>query len=143
MYVSDMVREKGERVVTVAPQESVANVVKRLIDEQIGAVVVCDSEGRVCGVLAERDIVHGLGTQGAAVLQRSASDLMHAAVTCRPSDKVVKLMALMTNRRVRHLPVIDDDQKLSGIVSIGDAVKCRLAEIENESRALREYISMA
>jgi CBS domain-containing protein len=144
MKVEDIVRVKGAAVFTLAADESIAVAAKRMMEQRIGAVVVCDGDGRPRGVLSERDIVHGLASHGREVLGMPIQALMRAEIiACNPLDSLLKLMALMTDRRMRHLPVTDGDGRLCGIVSIGDAVKARMEEIEAETSALRDYISMS
>jgi CBS domain-containing protein len=143
MKVEDIVKVKGEAVFTLPGAETVAVAAERMRERHIGAVVVCDPGGRPCGVLSERDIVHGLARHGQAVLAMPIETLMQAPVTtCDPADSLLKVMALMTDRRMRHVPVTDSEGRLGGIVSIGDAVKARMEEVEAEARALRDYISM-
>lgn len=143
MKVEDIVKVKGEAVFTLPGAETVAVAAERMMERRIGAVVVCDPGGRPRGVLSERDIVHGLARHGQAVLAMPIETLMQAPVTtCDPADSLLKVMALMTDRRMRHVPVTDGEGCLGGIVSIGDAVKARMEEVEAEARALRDYISM-
>jgi len=145
MKVEDIVRVKGAGVSTLPADESIAVAAKRMMEQRIGAVVVCDEDGRPRGVLSERDIVHGLASHGREALGMPIRALMRAEIitTCNPLDSLLKLMALMTDRRMRHVPVTDGDGRLCGIVSIGDAVKARMEEIEAETSALRDYISMS
>jgi CBS domain-containing protein len=139
--VADLIKSKGGRVVTVPGTLSVEAAARKLIAEHIGALVVQGPAGRVLGVLSERDFVEGLAERGAGILSANVAALMRTDVlTCAPGDSMVKVMAMMTDRRVRHLPVMDGDT-LVGIVSVGDAVKYRIGEIEGEARALREYIT--
>ena len=141
MKVADILEHKGRHVLTTTQEQSVADTVSLLHREKIGAVIVCDAEGGVVGLVSERDIVNGLADYGAAVLERDVSQLMTTSVsTCTSSDNIVDLMATMTERRIRHIPVIEDGD-LKGIVSIGDVVKNRIAESEHETELLREYIS--
>ena len=112
-------------------------------DRVIGALVVTGDEVQLLGIISERDIVHGLVERGRDLLDARVGDLMTVDVlTCAPEDRITKLMARMTERRIRHLPVVDDGA-LCGIVSIGDVVKNRLDEIAAEASALREYVTMA
>jgi CBS domain-containing protein len=111
-----------------------------LVERRIGALLVVNDQGRAVGILSERDIVTGIATEGADLTKVTVGSLMTTdVVTCAPDDSVVQLMGKMTERRVRHLPVYDGDELL-GIVSIGDAVKNRIEEIEAEATALREYL---
>ncbi|MEN8723227.1 MAG: CBS domain-containing protein [Alphaproteobacteria bacterium] len=141
MNVAGILKEKGSDVLTVAADVSVADAAKSLTDRKIGAVVVAGADGGVGGILSERDIVRGVAAHGAGVLTQPVSSLMTAeVVTCSLEDTVDELMDLMTGRRIRHIPVIDDGA-LKGIISIGDVVKTRIAETEAEANALKEYIA--
>ena len=116
------------------------NVATLLMEARIGAVLVRGSNGDPVGILSERDIVEGLAAQGANVLAADAASLMTGdLVTCSPDDQVDALMRVVTNQRVRHLPVMEHGQ-LAGIVSIGDLVKARIGELETEGEALQRYI---
>ena len=141
MKVSNILQHKGSRVLTSTLDQSIGDTVKMLHSEKIGAVVVCDDDGNVVGLISERDIINGLADHGAAVLGLDVSQLMTSAVlSCRTSDEIVDLMATMTEKRIRHIPVIED-RMLMGIISIGDVVKSRIAETEHEAELLREYIA--
>jgi signal-transduction protein with cAMP-binding, CBS, and nucleotidyltransferase domain len=141
MRVAEILKSKGSRVVTVAAQATLQDAARRLTEERVGALVVQDAAGAVAGILSERDLVGGIARQGAAAVSTLVGDVMHYPVlTCSPGDPVLKVMAMMTDRRVRHLPVVEAGHLL-GIVSIGDAVKHRIDEIEAEAKALREYIT--
>lgn len=143
MNVDAILKVKGDVVVTIAPAATIANAIELLREKRIGAVVVT-SDGRTPqGILSERDVVRGLGAHGAALLTRRVEEIMtRAVVTCAPGDRVADLMALMTERRIRHLPVIRNGA-LAGLVSIGDVVKNRLDEIELETSSLKTYIAGA
>jgi CBS domain-containing protein len=141
MKVSALLEQKGRTVHTTSGGSSVADAAKMLVDCRIGALLVVDGQGRAVGILSERDIVIGMAARGGDLRDTSVEDLMTSdLIRCAPDDSVVQLMAKMTERRVRHLPVYDGDE-LAGIVSIGDAVKSRIEEIEAEAKALREYIA--
>lgn len=141
MSVSQILKGKGHRIVSVAPDDAVDEVAKTLNHERIGAVLVRDETGTLVGVLSERDIVSGVADQGTACLGLKARDLMTTeVVTCKPGDSGPQVMAQMTERRIRHLPVVEDNH-LAGVISIGDVVKHRLAEVETEAEQLREYIT--
>jgi len=140
MKVSVILDRKGRTVHTTTAEVSAAAAAKILAECKIGALLVVDDQGRSLGILSERDIVNGLASNGGDLTEVSVGSLMTTeVVTCAPTDSVVQLMAKMTERRVRHLPVYDGDQ-LVGMVSIGDAVKNRIEEIEAEAAALREYL---
>src|SRR5271169_3149249 len=143
MNVEAILRGKGRAVATIRPDQTIAAALAALRDRNIGALVVSEDGERVDGIISERDIVHGLADHGTALLSSGVAEVMTRRVeTCAPSDSVADLMARMTNRRIRHLPVVHDD-RLVGIVSIGDLVKNRLDEIEFEARSLRSFIAGA
>ena len=143
MNVETILRAKGSAVATIRPDETVGVAVQQLIDRNIGALVVSNDGDSVDGIISERDIVHGLADHGTALLSLKVAQMMsRRVVTCELSDSVDQLMAEMTNRRIRHFPVVQDGQ-LRGIVSIGDVVKNRLDEVEYEARSLRSFIAGA
>ena len=143
MNVDAILKVKGDAVVTIRPTASVAEAVEALCRHRIGALVVSANGTEPQGILSERDLVHELGSHGAALFERRVEDLMtKTVVTCGPQDRVADLMALMTERRIRHLPVLRNG-KLAGIVSIGDVVKNRLEEVESEASSMREFIAGA
>ena len=143
MNVESILRTKGQAVATIRPDETVGAAVDALISRNIGALVVSEDGNSVDGIISERDIVHWLAARGANLLALKVSEVMTArVVTCDPSDSVDQLMAEMTNRRIRHFPVVQDG-RLCGIVSIGDVVKNRLDEVEYEARSLRSFIAGA
>jgi CBS domain-containing protein len=138
--VSAVLRQKGSRVVTVGPSQSIASVAKVLTTNRIGAVPVIDEMDRLVGIISERDIVRSLSENGALTLTLPVERLMtHEVATCSPGDQLDDLMGVMTNRRIRHLPVVENGA-LQGIVSIGDVVKQRLDEVQFEVEELRRYI---
>lgn len=141
MQVSVLLQNKGPEVVTVVPGATAAEVVAVLGSHRIGAVVVSADGTHIDGVLSERDVVRSLAEHGAAALDRTARDLMTAeVVTCRPDTTVEELMSLMTERRIRHIPVVVDGA-LAGVISIGDVVKDRISSLEDETQALHNYIA--
>jgi CBS domain-containing protein len=144
MRVREILDAKGRGVVTVRPEASVSTVVHRLVLERIGALVVSEDGRHIAGVVTESDIVRALAADGAAAVAsgRRVAELMTRNVaTCTPEDTVKRVMAEMTRRRVRHLPVVEGGG-LAGIVSIGDVVKSRLGEVELEADVLRDaYIA--
>lgn len=141
MYVDSILKHKGRDVVSVVPTDKIVDVSKLLNRHRIGAVIVREADGPVVGILSERDIVRGVAENGPACLTLEVADLMtRQVVSCRPNDSIDDIMALMTERRVRHLPVMQDGA-LIGVISIGDVVKRRIAEIESEASSLREYIA--
>jgi CBS domain-containing protein len=143
MNVETILRNKGNRVATIQPNATVADAVDMLNREHIGALVVSEDGAGVDGILSERDIVMALADHGADLLARPVSAIMtRTVITCEPSDSVGDLMAEMTNRRIRHFPVLAGG-RLCGIVSIGDLVKNRLDEVEFEANSMRSFIAGA
>lgn len=141
MNVQSILAAKGSAVATIDASSSLAQATASLRDHGVGALVVSSGGGTIEGILSERDVVRALAAHGGGTLGRTVSSAMSTdVVTCRPADTVDELMALMTERRFRHVPVVDDDQSLIGIVSIGDVVKFRLGELEHENQALFDYI---
>ena len=140
MRIADVLRGKGGAVVTINPDATVAELVAGLADHNIGAMVVAGPDG-VKGIVSERDVVRQLHTHGASVLSQPVEDIMTSVVsTCSKEDTVDSLTLLMTENRVRHVPVLEDG-KLIGIVSIGDVVKTRMQELETEHEQLQSYIT--
>lgn len=141
MRITDILRRKGDGVVTIAPDESVQALLDALSRHRVGALVVSSGDGALDGIVSERDVVRRLQTDGVAVLESRVSDIMTAAVhTATPEDTLDDLMVLMTDRRVRHIPVVVDG-RLHGIVSIGDVVKHRIEELQAERDQLTAYIT--
>lgn len=140
MKVEGILKSKGRSVEIVQPWLTVADAVRKLVGPpQIGALVVCaDAERRVAGIIDERNIVRALGKHGTQVLEMHVSDVMsHNVPVCSPDDSIAYLMMEMTRSRNRHLPVVEHGT-LCGMVSIGDVVKHRLAEMELETGVLRD-----
>jgi CBS domain-containing protein len=138
MPVADILRHKGRHVSTVRSVDSVEAAVRKLYDERIGALVVVDRWGKLAGMFSERDVLHALARHGAEVLTYEVHELMTPDVTtAAPTDRIDDVMKVMTAHRVRHLPVMEG-QELVGLVSIGDLVKHRLDEKEQEAAVLRD-----
>jgi CBS domain-containing protein len=143
MTIGHILAAKGRDVVTTQPHRTLAEVAEVLLAKNIGAVVVTNVQGRVIGIFSERDIVRAVAKRGPAVFNHAVSKHMTAEVMTTSEDERVHVaMGKMTNGRFRHLPVIRQE-KLVGLVSIGDLVKHRLAECEYEHKAMREYIATA
>jgi CBS domain-containing protein len=143
MNVEAILRNKGGAVATVAPHTKIAEAAAMLRREGIGALVVSRDGSAVDGIISERDIVHGLAGLGAGLLDTEVETLMTRRVfTCSPRDTIADLAVEMTQRRIRHIPVLRDGA-LAGIVSIGDVVKARLDEMEYETTSLRSFIAGA
>lgn len=142
MTVQKIINEKGRDVTTIAASASLAEIAAILAERRIGAVVVVD-DGAVSGIVSERDIVKALALHGAEALRHTAQDCMTSrVVTCAPDDTIDTVMQKMTSGRFRHLPVLVGG-RLAGIVSIGDVVKWRIAEVQSEAEQIRAYIATA
>ena len=142
MTVRSILDSKGHQVLSVEPDAKLAAAIKILGERKIGAVLVM-SEGRIEGILSERDIVRALSERGAGVLDESVSAVMtRKVVSCRESDTVAGIMEMMTLGKFRHLPVVEEG-RVVGLISIGDIVKRRVQEYETEQEALRDYIKTA
>lgn len=140
MQISQLLRHKGPEVATIEGAESVRNALALLTEKGIGALVVSSDGRRIDGIVSERDVARGLHVHGAGLLTEPVSSVMTAQVhTCPPTASVHELAQMMTDKRVRHVPVVADGA-LVGIVSIGDVVKARLDELEQERRQLVDYI---
>ena len=142
MTVRAILDAKGHNVLNVEPDAKLSAAIKLLSERRIGAVLVM-SQGRIEGILSERDIVRVLGERGAGVVDEPVSAVMtRKVVSCREKDTVSEIMEMMTNGKFRHLPVVEDG-KVAGLISIGDVVKWRVGEYEREQEALRDYIKTA
>jgi CBS domain-containing protein len=140
MRIADILRTKGTSVATVTETTTIVGLLAELATHNIGAMVVTSHDGPI-GMASERDVVRKLHENGPELLKRPVVDIMsEIRVTCGPDDAVDDLAALMTNNRVRHVPVLEDG-RLVGIVSIGDVVKNRLDELEAEHQHLQDYIT--
>jgi CBS domain-containing protein len=140
MRISDVLRSKGSAVATVDPGISVSGLIGELARHNIGAMVVVESDA-VVGIVSERDVVRQIHERGADLLNARVSEIMTRSVfTCLPTDSVDSLAATMTERRIRHMPVVVD-RRLVGIVSIGDVVKSRIGELESDRDQLESYIA--
>jgi len=141
MNVAGILRVKGGDIVTVKPDDSLRETVRTLASQNIGAAVVMDEGDRVCGIISERDLVRAIAENGDRALDEAVKSFMTKnVVTCAKEDTVAELMTRMTEGRFRHLPVLEND-RLVGIISIGDVVKQRIAEQEQEVEAMRGYIA--
>ncbi|QIS12080.1 CBS domain-containing protein [Nocardia arthritidis] len=140
MRIAEILRRKGSAVATVTPETTVQSLLGTLAEHNIGAVVVSPDGSRIAGIVSERDVVRNLHRRGAALLDRPVAEIMTAAVrTCDPDDRVDGLRNIMTEHRIRHLPVVRDN-RLVGIVSIGDVVKSAISELTFERQHLVEYV---
>ncbi len=143
MIVKSIIDTKGGDVVTIEPGATLDAAAKLLAEHRIGAVVVLGADNRVVGILSERDIVRAVSERGAVALQQQVAQVMtRKVVTCTLDETIHSIMERMTAGKFRHVPVIEQG-RLAGIVSIGDVVKHRIVEMEQESAALRDYIQTA
>ncbi len=141
MLVKHILEEKGRDVATVSSTSTLSEAARLLAARRVGALVVRDSDGPIAGMLSERDIISALAAHSVAALGQSVAVYMTRRVsTCREGDSIEDLMELMTRKRFRHVPVVENG-RLAGIVSIGDVVKSRIAETELEAESLRGYIA--
>jgi CBS domain-containing protein len=142
MTIAAILGGRDGDVWTALPHESVGEVVTRLAENRIGALPVVD-DGAVIGIFSERDIVYGVARYGSAFLAKTVGETMTSpAITVTGDTQILSALSMMTKRRIRHLPVVEDN-RLTGFVSIGDLVKHRIEKIEAEAAAMRDYISMA
>lgn len=138
MSVEAILKTKGSNVFTIRPEHAVADAAALMTAKKVGVAVVCDAKGAVVGVVSERDIVSGITQFGKGVIDMPVRNIMSSPVlSCGPTDSVKHIMEVMTDRRIRHLPVVDKGE-LMGMVSIGDAVNFRLREAQMESAVLRD-----
>lgn len=143
MVIAGILKHKGGNVLSVTPDAKVSEVVHMLATRRIGAVLVVDATNHLKGILSERDVVRSLAEHGAAALDLTASQLMTSDVqTATPQTTIGQAMEMMTDGRFRHVPVVDDD-RLVGLVSIGDVVKAKIGEAEQEVDSLRAYVAGA
>jgi CBS domain-containing protein len=142
--VARIIRNKGTKVVSVGAEDEVGVVARTLSEARIGAVLVRDSAGDVLGIISERDIVRCIAAHGTDAVAMPARLLMTRSLqTVTPRTKINEALEVMTDRRIRHLPVIEDDGSLAGLVSIGDLVKARIDEAVHEAEELRHYVETA
>ena len=139
MTISAILGGKGREVISVTAQQSLTEALKLLSDRRIGAAPVMEGAA-VVGIFSERDVIHALNQHGAAALERTVGDMMTSpAITVGPAEPVIGALSLMTRRRIRHLPVVEEGRVI-GLVSIGDLVKYRIDRIEADAEAMRNYI---
>lgn len=141
MLVSQILKDKGDMVFTVTPAETVSAVAALLHSRRVGAMVVVDDAGEVAGIVSERDVVRAIAREGEEALSRPVERFMTKDVIfATPGETVDIMLERMTDRRIRHLPVVKDG-RLAGIVSIGDLVKHKISEVEAEADGLKQYIA--
>lgn len=143
MTIQAILRQKGSDVFSVGPGEDAAAIASALTQHRIGAALVRDVDGAVLGIVSERDIVRAIAREGTAALARTARDLMTSdLITVRPDTHITEAFGLITAHRCRHLPVIENG-RLLGLVSIGDLVKARIEQAEQEAESLRAFVTAA
>ena len=141
MKLAELIRGKSHEIVKIRSDKSIAEAAIAMTENKIGALLVEGQDGTIAGILSERDIVGGMAPHGADLHDVEVSELMtRDVIRCSPNDSVNDAMAIMTDRRIRHLPVFEGDD-LVGFISIGDLVKCRIMEVQSEAEALRQYIT--
>lgn len=144
MQVKNILRTKGCDVISVPSDATLSEAARLLARKRIGALIVRDAHGQLAGIISERDVVRAVANDSVSALAKSVSSYMTKAVaTCTELDTVEELMEMMTHGRFRHVPVLDEQEQLAGIVSIGDVVKTRIEETVREAASLREYITAA
>jgi CBS domain-containing protein len=141
MHVTSILATKGRQIYSIQPEARVADLVRTLVEHRVGALLVLGSTGEVCGIVSERDVVRALGNDANALQACVDSIMTRDVVTTSQETEVAELMQVMTERRIRHIPVVDDSGTLLGLVSIGDVVKNRMDELETERSALMDYIT--
>ena len=141
MTIDSILGSKGRDVATVSKDRSLLDAAELLREHGVGALVVSDDGHRIEGIVSERDLVRAIAAHGSDGLGRQVAEVMTTQViTCKGDDSIDELMAAMTEHRVRHVPVVDGDGLLAGIVSIGDVVKVRVNLLERENQTLNDYI---
>lgn len=139
MLAKEILKGKSSSVITARPDEKVWSVLRRFQTHGVGALVITDDQGHLVGLLSERDLVIGMATRGKHLFDVEVREVMSKQVpTCRPGESVVQIMQAMTDRRSRQLPVIDEEDRLIGIISLGDVVKARLEDVDLENKVLRD-----
>ncbi len=140
MTVAHILKQKGGGIIAVTEDQTILEVLNVLAENRIGAVMVLTDKGKIAGVLSERDIVRALPSAGGKLRDQKVSSIMtNKVITCADSDSIETVMGVMTENRIRHLPVMSGG-KLVGVISIGDVVKQRIAETQQEAEALKQYI---
>lgn len=142
MDIRRILARKGNDVQTIGPRATIGEAVDRMVEVGISALVVTEDGATIAGIVSDRGIIRAMARRGTDILTDRVATVMTAEViTCTPDDSIESVMQTMTGRRIRHIPVVDDDGLLIGLVSIGDAVKHRLDEMAEETEAMREYIA--
>ena len=141
MQVTSILTNKGQQIFSISPDATVSELVEALRERRVGALLVLGSSGDIVGIVSERDVVRALGTNPGALATTVAAIMTTDVVTASDQADVAELMQVMTERRIRHIPVLDESGALAGLVSIGDVVKNRMDELEAERSALMDYIT--
>jgi CBS domain-containing protein len=141
MQVTSILTNKGQQIFSISPDATVSELVEALRERRVGALLVLGSSGDIVGIVSERDVVRALGTNPGALANTVAAIMTTDVVTASDQADVAELMQVMTERRIRHIPVLDESGALAGLVSIGDVVKNRMDELEAERSALMDYIT--
>ena len=142
MSIARIIEGRDQAIIQCSPQDSVLHATRLLAEKRIGALPVFEC-GKVAGIFSERDLLYCVARDGAAILDRSVGEVMTApAITIAPTADALNALSLMTKRRIRHLPVVGEDEAMVAFVSIGDLVKFRMDMIEEEAEQMREYITM-
>lgn len=140
MKVSDLLKNKGEKVITISPDETAFNAMKSLLEHKIGSLIVCDTKEKIIGIISERDILKATFENYDTLKTKKVAEIMTTNIIIAiPEDEIDYIMGIMTVNRVRHLPIVTDDG-IVGIISIGDIVKCQLHETQVKNRYLEEFI---
>jgi CBS domain-containing protein len=143
MTVAAILNGKGRDVIAEKSATPLSGICKVLTEKGIGAILITDGQGHIEGIISERDIVKAVGREGPGALDKPVGDIMtRSVVTCADSDTINDVMSQMTKGRFRHVPVVTDGQ-VTGVISIGDVVKYRIAQVEQEAESMRSYITMA
>ncbi len=139
MLVNDILRRKGYSILTTSPDTALLEAIAKLNEHNVGSLLVVQND-ELTGIITERDVLHAVSDDDTELADMKVGDIMtRDLITCQPNENLDKIMVLMTEKRIRHLPVLEEG-KLTGLISIGDAVKGRLREIEAEAQDLKDYI---
>ena len=141
MQVTSILTNKGQQIYSISPDATVSELIEALCERRVGALLVLGSSGGIAGIVSERDVVRALGTNPGALTTTVPAIMTTDVVTASDQADVAELMQVMTERRIRHIPVLDESGALAGLVSIGDVVKNRMDELEAERSALMDYIT--
>jgi CBS domain-containing protein len=136
-----ILKNKDPAILTITSETLIAEACQIMTDKRIGCVIALNSQAKIAGILSERDIVNGMANAGQPILNKPATEFMtRNVIVSHPEDSMAKLMSIMSSKRIRHLPVVDDNDHLIGVISIGDMINARMIELEKESDAMHQYI---